>query len=291
MVENNVHKRITVSDSEVDEFLQQRERLMGGSDAYQLSHIMIPVPEAASSDAISQAQQRARTLHDMLKQGADFQETASAYSKGRNALEGGKLGWKSAGQLPELFLTALQSMRQGDISEILRSPNGFHILKLEAKRSASHSKTVTQTHARHILMRSNEIRTPEQIRQKLQELKERIEQGDDFAKLARAYSEDTVSAANGGDLGWYNPGQMVPEFEKAAAALAPNAISKPIQSPFGYHLIQVLARRQMDIGEQLDRNEARRQIHARKVDERYQQWVRQVRDEAFVEFVDEAHQR
>lgn len=290
LVEANVQRRVSVSDSEVDEFLQQRDRQLGGSDAYQVSHIMIPVPETATSEAISQAKQRAQKLHTMLKQGADFQETASAYSKGRNALEGGNLGWKSAGQLPELFLTAVQSLAKGGVSDILRSPNGFHILKLNDKRSASKSKTVTQTHARHILMNSNEIRSDAQVKVKLLEIRERLEQGEDFIKLARAYSEDTVSAAKGGDLGWYNPGQMVPEFEKAAAGLQPKQISKPVQSPFGYHLIQVLGRRQKDIGKQLDRNEARRQIRARKTDERYQQWVRQIRDEAYVQFVGEATQ-
>ncbi len=285
LVERAVNNRITVSTGEIDEFLQRRNKLLGGQDAYNLAHIMVPIPESASPQAIQQAERQAQKIHDILEKGADFQETAIAYSRDKTALEGGELGWRSAGQLPELFLAALETMRRGGISSVLRSPNGFHILRLNDIRSVKKSKKVTQTRARHILLRPNAVRPENEIRRKLIELKQRIEDGDDFAALARAYSEDSVSAANGGDLGWFNPGQMTPRFEKAADALKPKEISAPVKTGFGLHLIQVLERRSRDIGEELDRNEARKQIRARKADERYQQWIRQLRDETYVEFV------
>jgi peptidyl-prolyl cis-trans isomerase SurA len=285
LLEREINNRVTVTDNEVENFLENPQSRADMDVAYQLSHILIGIPEAASPEAIQAARKRAEDVHRQLSQGANFEQTAVSQSQGVDALKGGNLGWKQAGELPELFLASLKNMSVGGVSEILRSPNGFHILKLHSKRGDSQAEAVTQTHARHILLRPSEILSLEEARHKLLGLRERIENGDDFAALARAHSDDTGSAASGGDLGWANPGQMVPEFEKAMNALKPNQLSQPVRTPFGLHLIQVLGRRSHDISQEREFAAARQQIHARKADERYEQWARQLRNEAFVEYL------
>jgi peptidyl-prolyl cis-trans isomerase SurA len=285
LLEREINNRVNVTDSEVSHFLENPQSRADMDVTYNLSHILIGIPESASPEAIQAAKKRADDILRQLKAGADFEQIAVSYSQGADALKGGSLGWKKPGELPELFLGALSSMSPGGISEILRSPNGFHILKLNDKRGAAQAEAVTQTHVRHILLRTSEIQSLEDARQKLLNLRERVENGDDFAALARAHSEDTGSAANGGDLGWVNPGMMVPEFEKAMNALKPNQLSQPVRTSFGLHLIQVLDRRSHDITQERMEAAARQQIHARKADERYEQWARQLRDEAFVEYL------
>ena len=285
LLEREINNRVNVTDSEVSHFLENPQSRADMDVTYNLSHILIGIPESASPEAIQAAKKRAEDILRQLKAGADFEQIAVSYSQGADALKGGGLGWKKPGELPELFLGALKSLSPGDISETLRSPNGFHILKLNDKRGAAQAEAVTQTHVRHILLRTSEIQSLEDARQKLLNLRERVENGDDFAALARAHSEDTGSAASGGDLGWVNPGMMVPEFEKAMNALKPNQLSQPVRSSFGLHLIQVLGRRSHDITQERLEAAARQQIHARKADERYEQWARQLRDEAFVEYL------
>jgi len=285
LLEREINNRVNVTDSEVSHFLENPQNRADMDVTYKLSHILIGIPESASPEAIQAAKKRAEDILRQLKAGADFEQIAVSYSQGADALKGGGLGWKKPGELPELFLGALKSLAPGDISEILRSPNGFHILKLNDKRGAAQAEAVTQTHVRHILMRTSEIQSLEDARQKLLNLRERVENGDDFAALARAHSEDTASAASGGDLGWVNPSMMVPEFEKAMNALKPNQLSQPVRTSFGLHLIQVLGRRSHDITQERQEAAARQQIHARKADERYEQWARQLRDEAFVEYL------
>jgi len=287
LLEREISNRITVTDGEINNFLENRENQADMDVSYNLSHILIGIPESASPEAIQAAKKRAEDIYQQLKQGADFGQTAVSYSQGSDALKGGNLGWKKAGELPELFLGALKTMSPGDISEVLRGPNGFHILKLVDKRGDTQAAAVTQTHVRHILLRPSEILSVTEARQQLLNLRERIQHGEDFAALARAHSEDPGSAANGGDLGWVNPGQMVPEFEKAMNALQPNQLSEPVRTPFGLHLIQVLGRRTHDVTKERMLDAARQQIHARKADERYEQWSRQLRDEAFVEYIND----
>jgi peptidyl-prolyl cis-trans isomerase SurA len=289
LLEREINNRVNVTDIDVSHFLENPQSRANMDVTYNLSHILISIPESASPEAIQAAKKRAEDILRQLKAGADFEQIAVSYSQGADALKGGGLGWKKPGELPELFLGALKSLSPGDISETLRSPNGYHILKLNDKRGAAQAEAVTQTHVRHILLRTSEIQSLEDARQKLLNLRERVENGDDFAALARAHSEDTASAASGGDLGWVNPGMMVPEFEKAMNALKPNQLSQPVHSSFGLHLIQVLGRRSHDITQERLEAAARQQIHARKADERYEQWARQLRDEAFVEYVDEAN--
>src|SRR3989344_4664094 len=264
LLEREINNRVNVTDSEVSHFLENPQSRADMDVTYHLSHILIGIPESASPEAIQAAKKRAEDILRQLKAGADFEQIAVSYSQGADALK---------------------SMSPGNISETLRSPNGFHILKLNDKRGAAQAEAVTQTHVRHILLRTSEIQSLEDARQKLLNLRERVENGDDFAALARAHSEDTGSAASGGDLGWVNPGMMVPEFEKAMNALKPNQLSQPARPSFGLHLIQVLGRRSHDITQERLEAAARQQIHARKADERYEQWARQLRDEAFVEYI------
>jgi len=274
----------------VTEFIQSEERRRGvSSTEYNLAHIVLMVPERASPEVIQQTRKRAEELRQKLLAGAEFSELAIGQSQGAEALQGGQLGWKKSGELPDLFLDALRTMEVGSISEVLRSPNGFHLLKLVDKRGDVKTDPIVQTHARHILLRPSEIQSPQEAQRKLAQMRERVLLGEDFATLARAHSEDPGSAASGGDLGWVSPGQMVPEFQKAMDALKIGEISQPVQSSFGWHLIQVLERRDRDVSQERLRAAARQQIHARKANERFEQWLRQLRDEAYVEiFLEDA---
>lgn len=284
LVEREVNNRITVSDTEVDSFLARRRGEVRANDSYNISLILIGVPDSATPVQIQAARFKARQIHRALKEGGSFEELAIANSQGQNALQGGAIGWKKPGQLPGIFLAALKDMQPGDTSDIIRSPVGFHILRLNDHRSNVGGRAVTQTHVRHILIQPNEVRSIAEVREKLLKLRERVVNGEDFGDLARAHSEDTASAAKGGDLGWILPGRTVPEFEKQMNLLEPNGVSEPVETPFGLHLIQVLEWRQHDVSEERDRAAARQQIHARKADERYDQWLRQLRAEAFVEY-------
>jgi peptidyl-prolyl cis-trans isomerase SurA len=249
---------------------------------YNLSHIQVSIPRNAADDVVQAARDRARELHRNLKQGLDFQQAALQYSQGREALEGGSMGWKRLAELPSAFAGEIKKLAPGQISEVFRDESGFHILRLNNRRGGAQS--VTQTHVRHILLATNEVLTAEDAVRKADQLRERILNGDDFAQLARSHSSDTASGLKGGNLGWVSPGEMVPEFEKAMNELEINAISKPVKSRYGVHLIQVLGRREQDVSSERERGEARRQIHQRKARERYEQWIRQLRDEAYVEY-------
>ncbi|MBS0310187.1 MAG: peptidylprolyl isomerase, partial [Proteobacteria bacterium] len=249
---------------------------------YNFAHILVTVPENASPEQIQARHARAEDIVAQLAKGADFAQMSASYSDASNALQGGEFGWRASGKIPTLFADALKSMQPGQISPILRSSNGFHILKLIDKRGLDATLTVTQTHARHILIKTNELTSEADARNRLLQLKERIENGAKFEDMARLQSED-ASASKGGDLGWINPGDTVPEFEKAMNALKPGQISDPIQTPFGWHLIQVLERRNQDVTQERQKLLARQAIRERKGDEAFQDWVRQIRDAAYVE--------
>ncbi|HKQ30709.1 MAG TPA: peptidylprolyl isomerase [Burkholderiales bacterium] len=283
LVDREINGKINVSESEIATFLEANPQ---GSDVeYNVSHIFMPLPESASPETIQAARKRAEDVHGQIKGGASFEQSAVSHSQGEGALSGGSLGWKKTGQLPELFVDTLKNLGKGAVSDVLRGPNGFHILKLNDRRGGSAQAAVTQTRARHILLRRSEVQSLDEARAKLASLRERIAHGDDFAALARAHSEDSVSAGAGGDLGWVTPGQLVPEFERAMDGLKPGELSQPIRSPYGLHLIQVLERRTQDMSEDRQQTAARQQIHSRKANERYEQWVRQLRDEAYVEYL------
>ncbi|MCE5182062.1 MAG: peptidylprolyl isomerase [Betaproteobacteria bacterium] len=280
--DREVDNRVVVSDGEVESFLASRAAQSGGEDEFNLAHILIRVPEQASPEQVQAKRARAeKALSELSK--ADFSQIAASYSEAPDGLQGGVLGWRSASRLPGLFLEAVSALKPGQTSAVLRSPNGFHILKLLDKRSKGGAMIVQKTHARHILIKTSEIVSEADAKNRLIQLKERLDNKASFAELARLHSEDG-SASKGGDLGWLSPGETVPEFERAMDALKLNEISAPIKSPFGWHLIQVLERRTEDVGKEQQALMARQEIRARKADEAYENWLRQLRDQAFVEY-------
>ncbi len=279
--ERDVDNRISVSDAEIEGYLQTQAQ-QGVETEYNFAHILVTVPENASPEQIQARHARAEDIVAQLARGADFGQLSASYSDASNALQGGEFGWRASGKIPTLFADALKSMQPGQVSPILRSSNGFHILKLHDTRGLDATLTVTQTHARHILIKTNELTSETDARNRLLQLKERIENGEKFEDLARLQSED-ASASKGGDLGWINPGDTVPEFEKAMDALKPGQISNPVQTPFGWHLIEVLGRRSQDVTQERQKLLARQAIRERKGEEAFQDWVRQIRDAAYVE--------
>ena len=280
--EREVDNKIVVTDSEIANYLKSQAAL-GKEDEYNLAHILVLVPEQASPEQIQTKQARAERALEQIKNGADFGQIAVSFSDATDALQGGALGWRPAGRLPTIFLDALRSMQPGDVSSVLRSANGFHIIKLLDKRGKDETIEVQQSHVRHILIKTTELMSENEARARLLNLRERLENGADFAELARVSSEDG-SAAQGGDLGWIAPGDTVPEFERAMNALKIGQISEPVRSPFGWHLIQVLERRKQDVTHDRERLLARQALRARKADEAYEEWLRQLRDSAYVEY-------
>lgn len=282
--EREVDNRINVTEAEIDNFLiTQSARPDETQDEYEVSHILIRAPEEGSPEELQQLRSKAEQALKQLQGGTSFAEVSARLSDAPNALEGGGLGWKTSTQLPALFLDALKSLQPGNVSPILRSPNGFHILKLTNRRGGSSPLVVDQTHARHILIKLSEIVSEDEAQHRLRTVRERLVNGGaDFSEMARQYSEDGT-AANGGDLGWVNPGDTVPPFEKAMNELKPGETSEPVRSPFGFHLIQVLERRKQDMTKEAARLKARQEIRTRKSEEAYQDWVRELRDRAYVE--------
>jgi len=281
--EREVDSRVNVSESEIDNFLTTQASSNENRDEFEISHILIRTPEEGSPEEIQKAKAKVDEAIKALQDGASFEKVSASFSDAPNALEGGNLGWKAAAQLPALFLDALKNMQAGETSPALRSPNGFHILKLVSKRGGNSPLVIEQTHARHILIKLTEILSEKDGKQKMDGIKERLDNGEKFEVLARQFSEDGT-ASNGGDLGWVNPGDTVPQFEKAMNELKDNQISEPVRSPFGWHIIQVIERRKQDMSKEAARLKARQEIRARKADEAYQDWVRELRDRAYVEY-------
>jgi peptidyl-prolyl cis-trans isomerase SurA len=286
--EREVDNKIVITESEIDALLSASVNEEMRSDEVDLSHILVVVPESASPEQIQARRARAEEALSQLSKGADFRQVAAAFSEAPDALQGGAMGWRAGERLPTIFYDALKSMKPGEVSGVLRSANGFHVLRLNNRRGGATSTatlgpvTVQQTRARHILIKTNELVSEKEARSRLLTLKERLENKADFAEIARIHSEDS-SASRGGDLGWVLPGDTVPEFERAMNALKPGQISQPVQSPFGWHLIQVLERGTQDVSKERRRLAARQTLRARKSDEAYQEWVRQLRDRAYIE--------
>jgi peptidyl-prolyl cis-trans isomerase SurA len=280
--EREVESRVNVSESEIDNYLTTQASSNQNQDEYDISHILIRVPEDAAPEDVQKAKTKVDEALAALDAGTNFAKVSASFSDAPNALEGGNIGWKSGSQVPTLFLDALKTMQKGDVSTALRSPNGFHILKVNDKRGGSSPLIIEQTHARHILIKLSEIMSEKDAKQKIDGIKERLDNGEKFEVLARQFSEDGT-ASNGGDLGWVNPGDTVPQFEKAMNTLKQDEISEPVLSPFGWHVIQVIERRKQDMSKEAARLKARQEIRTRKADEAYQDWVRELRDRAFVE--------
>jgi peptidyl-prolyl cis-trans isomerase SurA len=280
--EREVDDRVQVSETELDAYLEEHKASLASAVEYDVAHILVRVPEQARPEQVEQARARAARARDEARAGADFARLAASASDAGDALQGGALGWRAPGRLPELFAEALRDMQPGAVSELLRSPAGFHVVKLLGRRGAGDAAPVTQTRARHILVKSNEVVSEEDARRRLLGLRERIVAGADFAEMARLNSEDGT-AARGGALGWVYPGDTVPEFERAMNALAPGELSQPVRTPFGFHLIEVLERRAGDVSAERQRQLARLALRERKADEAYQDWLRQLRDRTYVE--------
>jgi peptidyl-prolyl cis-trans isomerase SurA len=291
--EREVDRRIMVSEGEIENFLAEQAGVAADTTEYNVAQILIRVADNASTDRIEETRKRAEDLLSQLRAGADFAALAASFSAAPESLQGGELGWRAAERLPTLFLDAVKGLKPGELGPIVRSPGGFHILKLIGRRNAVEAKVVggplQQTRVRHILLRVSDLTPEPEVRRRLGELRERlIKGGQDFGQLARLHSVDG-SSTRGGELGWIYAGDTVPEFERAMNALAPGEVSEPVQSPFGWHLIQVLERRTDESPIERRRLEARQVLRERKSDESYQEWLRQLRDRTYVELrLDEA---
>lgn len=282
--EREVNNRINVTESEVDNFLHTQANTSADDLEYRIAHILVDVPEQADAATIEVMRRRAEEALALLREGTEFAQVASEFSDADDAAQGGLLDWRPASQLTQRFAEYVTPMEPGHISPIIQSPNGFHILKLVDRRSQGEAVTmVEQTHARHILVKISELISESDARRRIADLKERLEHGARFEELAKLHSEDG-SASSGGDLGWLSPGDTVPEFEHAMNALADGEISAPVQSPFGWHLIQVIERRSQDVTKERRRQTARQAIRARKADTAFQDWLQRLRDQAYVEY-------
>ena len=278
-----VENRITISDRDIDNFLATAERQGGGESEYLLQHILISLPEEPSSEQVAEGRARADRVISQLQDGADFAEVAAEESDGQQALEGGSLGWLKTAGLPTIFAEVVPTLGKDEITDPLRSPSGFHIVKVADIRGGAGRHLVTQTRARHILVKPNELTTEAEAVSRLTTLRIRVENGEDIGELARAHSDDRGTAIQGGDLGWVSPGDTVPNFERMMDSLDVGEVSEPFETRFGWHILQVNERREHDDTEQAKRANAAEQIRRRKMDEELQNWLRQLRDEAYVE--------
>ena len=280
--DREVTGKITVSEGEIENLILEQSERKDTATEYNIAHILVRVPEQATPEQLETRRARAEEAVKRLREGAEFARLAATYSDAPDALQGGVMGWRSQQRLPELYVDALAGLKPGDLSGVFRSPAGFHVLKLLELRGTGAPLLVEQAHVRHILVRTNELVSEDEANRKLLSLRERIVNGVNFAELARLNSDDG-SASRGGDLGWIYPGDTVPEFERAFTELKPLDVSQPVKTPFGWHLIQVLERRMADMSSERRRAEARKALLDRKGDEAYQEWLRQLRDRAYVE--------
>jgi peptidyl-prolyl cis-trans isomerase SurA len=286
--EREVDGRLQISESELDNFIAAQAGVTADAEEINLAQILLRVPENANTQRIDETRQRADELVAQLRGGADFARLAASFSNATEALQGGELGWRNVDRLPTLFVEAVKGVKVGDIAPVVRSPNGFHILKVLGRRSAVEGRLaggpVQQTRVRHILLRVSDVTPEPEVKRRLEEFKARVETGQvEFGTLARLHSLDP-SGSRGGDLGWVYPGDTVPEFERAMNALKIGEISVPVQSPFGWHLIQVNERRTEAASTERARQQARQALRDRKSDEAYQDWLRQLRDRTYVEY-------
>jgi peptidyl-prolyl cis-trans isomerase SurA len=284
--DREVDARISVSDAEIDNFLATQAAQTGGDVEYRLAHILVIVPEQATPSQIDAKKKRAEEALKQVQDGVDFAQVAAGYSDASDALQGGSLGWRAPARLPTVFVEPVRALKPGETSGVLRSASGFHIVKLQETRGRNAPTVVEQTRVQHILIKVNEITSEAEARIKIDRIRERIDTGSRFEDQAKLNSEDG-SAAKGGDLGWISPGETVPDFEQAMNRLAPDEISAPVRTPFGWHLIQVKQRRTQDVTADRQREQARQAMRQRKSDEAFQDWLRQLRDRAYVEYKSE----
>jgi len=283
--QRDVLAKINVTPRELDQFIERLKKLPSETMQYNVSHILIAVPQDASQAQVDELSKRAQDIYERASGTEDFSRLAVAYSNSQTALEGGALGWRKGPELPTFFAEEIVKLKPGGISKPMRTPSGFHLIKLNQVRSTEGDMIVEQTHARHILMKPNELQDDATVKQKLTAIRERILKGEEFGPFASSLSEDPGSSVQGGDLGWNGPGTFVPEFDAAMAKLSENEISEPIRTQFGWHIIQLLGRRQFDTTEDSMRQRAFNQLRESKADEETELWLRRLRDEAFIETI------
>ena len=279
--EREVDAKINVSPGEVDNFLANQGAAGAGEEVH-IAHIVIRIPEGASPETLNKLRMKAVSIDEQARAGRDFAQLAATYSESNDALQGGDLGFRPVDSLPQVMSSAIANLKPGQVSDVVRSPSGFHIVKLIARKGGSALPQVQQTHARHILIKVTEVTSEAEARQKIGQVHSRLKSGEDFAALAKLYSQDG-SAQKGGDLGWLYPGDTVPAFDQAMNALKVGEISNPVQTQFGFYIIQVLERRTTDVSQERQRQRATMALRQRKMEEANQEWVRQVRDRAYVE--------
>ena len=282
--QRDVLQHISVTPREIDQFLERQSKTPATNNEYNVSHILIAVGQEASPAQLDAAAKRAQDVYERARGGEDFAKLAVAYSNSQTALEGGALGWRKGSELPTFLTDVVAKLKPGEVAEPLRTPTGFHIVKLNEVRGGQQQSVEDQVHLRHILMKTNELADDATVRTKLLAIRERILKGEDFAGIAQVSSEDPGSAAEGGDLGWAGPGTYAPEFEAAVASLKDNEISEPFKTQFGWHIVQMLGHRQFDNSADMRRRQAAEAIRASKADEETELWLRQMRDEAYVEY-------
>ncbi len=280
--DREVESKIAISEGEIDNYLSGDATKGTGGDEYEVAHILLRAPESATPEQIQKLKAKAEQLFERLKKGEDFAQLAASYSDAPDGLQGGRLSPRPLDRLPSVFADVVGKLKAGEVAPPLRSSNGFHLVKLVAKRGGAAIPAVQQTHVRHLLIKVNELVSDADAKHKVEVLLDRIKHGGNFAELAKLHSQDG-SASKGGDLGWIYPGDTVPEFERAMDQLKSGEVSQPVKSPFGYHLIEVLERRVQDVSADRQRVAARQVLRERKLDEAYQDWLRQARDRAYVE--------
>jgi peptidyl-prolyl cis-trans isomerase SurA len=283
--QRDVLQHIAVTPREIDQYLEKQARTPSEHSEFNVSHILIAVSQEAGTAQLDQAAKRATEVYERARNGEDFAKLAVAYSNSQTALEGGALGWRKGSELPTFLSDVVAKLKPGEVSEPLRTPTGYHIVRLNDERGGGAAQTVVdQVHVRHILMKTTELADDATVKQKLSALRERILKGEDFAGLAQTLSEDPASAAEGGDLGWTSPDSFVPEFAQAVAPLKDGEISEPVHTQYGWHIMQMLGHRRFDNTDEMKRRQAIEAIRAGKADEETELWLRRLRDDAYVEY-------
>jgi len=283
--QRDVLQHISVTPREIDQYLDKQTKVPTQQDEYNVSHILIAVGQESTPAQVEAAAQRAQDIYSRAKGGEDFAKLAVAYSNSQTALDGGALGWRKGSELPTFLTDIVMKLKPGEVSEPLRTPTGFHIIRLNEVRGGTSQKTVEdQIHLRHILIKPNELADDATVRAKLESIRQRVLRGEDFGPIAQVTSQDPGSAAEGGDLGWTGPGSVAPEFEQAVAALKDGEITEPFHTQYGWHIVQMLGHRQFDTTDDLKRRQAMEAIRASKADEETELWLRRMRDDAYVDY-------
>jgi peptidyl-prolyl cis-trans isomerase SurA len=282
--QRDVLAHVYVSPREVEQCISKRKASPNADAEFNLAHILVAIPASSTEQQIAERTSRAQGVYERAKNNEDFGQLALTYSDSGTALEGGALGWRKQDQLPSFVADLIPNMKAGDVTEPIRTPSGLHIFKVLEVRSGQGPAMVAQVHARHILMKPNEVQDDQTVRQKLEKIRERILKGESFEAIASVTSEDPGSAAAGGDLGWTSPDSFVPEFSRQLESLKDNDISEPFKTPYGWHIVQMLGRRTYDASEDMTRNRCVSQLREARADEETEIWLRRMRDEAFVDY-------